>query len=173
MRDSGPEDVRFVEAAGELIRAASREHRIVPRDPAFLREKIEHARAALALEGDALVGFGYWSDWEGGRFVSHSGLVVDDAHRGRGLGRRLKERLLESARRALPGASLMSITVSPAVKTLNLALGYRPVPLEALTRDPAFWAGCAPCPELDAARAAGKLCCCEGFLLAPEERQAC
>ena len=58
--------------------------------------------------------------------LSHSGLVVAPDYRGRGLAKELKHRLFASSRDALPAARLMSITVAPAVKALNLALGFRP-----------------------------------------------
>jgi len=133
----------------------------------FLEDKLRRGRAALALSGGELVGFGYWADWEGGRFVSHSGLVVRPDHRGRGLGRELKRRLFDSSRRELPGATLMSLTNSPEVKALNLGLGFVVVPLAELTSDPRFWEGCATCRNYAEIRARGERCCCEGMVLRP------
>jgi GNAT superfamily N-acetyltransferase len=162
-------DAHRAEDAAALIAAAAASHDVALRAPALLRAKIEDDHAVVALEGEELVGFGFWSEWEEGRFVSHSGLVVRADRRGRGLGRRLKLALLESSRRGFPRASLMSLSNSPEIKALNLALGFRVVPLERLTRDPGFWDGCRACRNWAEVVARGERCCCEGMLLAPEE----
>ncbi len=167
VRESRPEDAHLAEAASELIRAASGEFDIAQRSPDWLREKIEKRRAALALRGAELVGFGYWSSWEDDRFVSHSGLVVKPELRGHGLGKKLKLVLFDSSRRALPRATLMSLTTSPQVKEMNLALGFRVVPLERLTRDPSFWEGCRTCRNYEEVQARGVICCCEGMIWEP------
>jgi len=54
------------------------------------------------------------------------------------------------------------------VKEMNLALGFRMVPLGRLTKDPAFWAGCRTCRNYAAVQARGELCCCEGMILEPD-----
>ena len=177
VRESRPEDVHLAEQAAALIAEASSEYDIAQRDPAWLAKKIEARRAALALVpdpsgGEQLVGFGYWSSWEADRFVSHSGLVVRPDQRGTGLGSQLKRVLFESSRRQLPAASLMSLTTSPQVRKLNLALGFRIVPLDELTRDPAFWEGCKTCRNYAEVQARGERCCCEGMLLRPEDAPA-
>lgn len=171
VRESRPEDVGFAAAASELIDAVADEFDIARRTPAWLARKIESAHAALAVKDGELVGFGYWSEWEGGRFVSHSGLVVRPDMHGRGLGRRLKTVLVRSSRRALPGATLMSLTTSPQVKKMNLSLGFRVVPLDRLTRDEAFWEGCKTCRNYAEVRARGERCCCEGMILEPASPQ--
>ena len=167
VRESTPEDVRFAEAASRLIEEASKEYDIARRTPEWLAKKIVARRAAVALEGDELVGFGYWSSWEGDAFVSHSGLVVRPDHRGTGLGRELKMVLFDSSRRQLPEATLMSLTTSPQVRRLNESLGFVVVPLDELTTDPAFWEGCKTCRNYEAVRARGEKCCCEGMILRP------
>jgi GNAT superfamily N-acetyltransferase len=164
------EDAAFGPAAAGLIDAAAGDFDIARRDAAFLERKIATGRAALALLGSELVGFGYWSEWESGRFVSHSGLVVRRDLTGRGIGRRLKLALFESSRRRFPHATLMSLTSSPQVRALNLSLGFRVVPLERLTSDPAFWEGCRTCRNFAAVQAAGGRCCCEGMILEPADQ---
>ncbi len=167
VRVAGPGDVQHAAAAAELIAAAAADHDIATRSPELLAEKIRTGHAAVALHAGELVGFGFWSEWEGGRFVSHSGLVVRGDLRGHGLGRRLKLALFESSRRVLPRATLMSLTTSPEVKAMNLSLGFRVVPLERLSKDPAFWAGCRTCRNYAEVQGRGELCCCEGMLLEP------
>ena len=168
VRVSRRADAPHAEEASRMIAEASREHDIALREVEWLRKKIEGGRAAVALRGEELVGFGYWSEWEDGRFVSHSGLVVRPELRGRGLGRRLKTVLLEESRRRFPRASLMSLTTSKEVKRMNLSLGFRPVPLERLTTDPAFWEGCRGCSNYEEVQRRGEKCCCEGLILEPE-----
>ena len=169
VRASRPEDVRFAEAAAQLIDAVADEYDIARRETAWLADKIEMGRAGLAFEDGELVGFGYWSDWEGGKFVSHSGLVVRLDKIGTGLGRRVKQVLVESSRRAMPEATLMSLTNSPQVKKLNLSFGFHVVPLERLTKDEAFWQGCKACRNYAAVQARGEQCCCEGMILEPDD----
>ena len=161
-----------MDAAVGLIHEAAAEHDIAERSPAMLRHKIESGRAALALQRrggtEELVGFGYYSEWEGGRFVSHSGLVVRPELRGRGLGRRLKQALFQASRERFPDAATMSLTTSPQVKAMNLSLGFQVVPLERLTSDPAFWDGCRTCRNYEEVKRRGEICCCEGMLLEPQ-----
>jgi len=162
-------DAVHADAAAALIDEAAREHDVARREAQFLRAKLATGRAAVALSGTGseLVGFGYWSEWEDGRFVSHSGLVVRPDHRGMGLGRRLKLVLFDASRRRFPAAALMSLTSSQEVKALNRSLGYRVVPLERLTIDPVFWEGCETCRRVAEVRARGERCCCEAMLFEP------
>lgn len=180
VRGTTAEDVIWAEPASALIEEASRTFDMATRAPDFLAQKIAAGKAALALrpaagppagdtaaDGQELVGFGYWSEWEGGAFVSHSGLVVSPAARGRGLGRRLKTVLFESSRSVYPDAAIMSLTTSEAVKAMNLSLGFRMCGLHELTDDPAFWAACEDCRNFEEARAAGRKCCNDGMILLP------
>jgi GNAT superfamily N-acetyltransferase len=165
VRIARPEDAPLARSAAALVRAAAADHDVAVRPAALLRSKIETGRAVVALRAGRLVGFGYFSEWEGGKFVSHSGLVVRAEERGRGLGRRIKTRLLRASRRLFPRARTMSLTSSPAVLSLNRSLGFRRVALSRLTRDPRFWEGCLGCRSYAKARRAGRRCCCSGMLL--------
>lgn len=167
VRPSGPDDVAHVEAAAALIAAAARDHDIAEREAGFLTEKIVTGKAAVALEGERLVGFGYYSAWEHGAFVSHSGLVVEPDRRGRGLGRRLKMALFEGSSARYPDAVTMSLTTSPQVRAMNLSLGFRPVGFGEMTTDEAFWDGCKTCRNYAKVLARGERCCCEGMILLP------
>ena len=168
VRVARQDDVRFAAAASALIKDYSDAHDIVDRAVDYLEQKIETGRAAVALHDDELVGFGFWSDWENGKFISHSGLVVRRDHWNRGLGRRIKEALFDSSRARFPQATLMSLTNSAQVKALNLSLGFVSVPLDRLTSDPKFWAGCVDCRNYQEVQARGDKCCCEGMIREPD-----
>ncbi len=168
VRESTPEDTPRAEQAAHLIAEASSHHDIATRTTEWLAKKVRARRAAVALDGDELVGFGYWSSWQEDTFVSHSGLVVRADYRGAGLGGDLKRVLFDSSRRQLPDARLISLTTSPQVRKLNLALGFEIVPLDQLTQDPAFWEGCKTCRNYEDVVARGEQCCCEGMLLLPD-----
>ena len=162
-------DVAYAETASALIAQAAVDYDVAQRSPELLREKILHGRAALALAGDELVGFGFWSPWEGGRFVSHSGLVVRPDKRGLMLGKRLKDELLSSSRRHFPEAILMSLTSSNAVQAMNVSLGFERVRLDQLTADPEFWRGCESCRNFAELMAHRDHCRCDGMILRPDE----
>ncbi len=162
-------DVPYAGVAERLIREAAADHDIALRPREMLEEKIRGEQAAVAIVNGELIGFGYYSAWEDGKFVSHSGLVVREDYRGRRLARELKLKLFEASRRRHPDATLMSLTTSPAVKALNLSLGFEEVPIERLTTDPAFWEGCKACRNYERIRAEGKKCCCEAMILEPED----
>lgn len=167
VRTSGPKDAGWAGQAAALIREAARSHDIAVRTEDVLRSKLRSGRAVLAFDGAELVGFGYFSEWEGGRFLSHSGLVVRDDRRGAGLGRALKMALFEASRVRFPQATVMSLTTSPEVMALNRSLGFRPVPFEEMTKDEEFWRGCETCRNWEETRRLGKKCCCQGMILSP------
>ncbi len=162
-----PSDGDLSEAAEKLIENAVKGADIARRCQHLLRQKIEAGHAAVAISGGQLVGVGYFSAWQDGKFVSHSGLVVREDHQGEGLGRKLKERLFEASRREFKDASIISLTTSPAVEALNLSLGFEKVPLSEFTTDPAFWKGCETCRNYEQVQRAGKKCCCFGMILRP------
>ena len=153
-----------------MIELASRDNDIAVRDEAMLRDKIATGRAVVGLDGGELVGFGYFAEWEGGRRVSHSGLVVAESHQGIGLGRRLKEALIAASDALFPDASTISLTTSKAVEALNLSLGFRRCELDELTDDPAFWEGCLTCRNYARVQARGEKCCCFGMIREPSSK---
>jgi len=167
VRVAGPDDVELAEAAERLIETVVDQADIARRSEATLRAKIESGQAAIALKGGELIGFGYFSAWQGGQFVSHSGLVVRPDFQGHGLGHRLKQCLFEASRRQYPDAAIISLTTSPAVEAMNRALGFERVPLEELTTDPEFWKGCETCRNYAEVQRQGKKCCCFGMILRP------
>ncbi len=168
VRASTEDDEHLAPIAAGLIEEASKDFDIARREVDFLASKIRSGRAALALLGKKLIGFGYWSDWEDGKFLSHSGLVVIPAMRGHGLGRHLKAVLFETSKARRPDAVLMSLTTSPTVRAYNEALGFKPCSLDDLTDDPAFWEGCKACRNYAEVQAKGLRCCCEAMILRPD-----
>lgn len=171
-RQSTAADGQLSQLAANLIANAISEFDMAPRPKAFLDATIESGRAALALADNDLVGFGYFSAWENGRFVSHSGLVVKPDYRGQGLGRQLKMVLFNASQQQFPRAVLMSLTNSTQVKAMNLKLGYEVVPIEQLTTDPGFWEGCKNCRNYTQTQASGLRCCCEAMALKPKNAKA-
>jgi GNAT superfamily N-acetyltransferase len=170
VRTSGPQDVGWAAPAAALIREAARSHDIAVRSEELLRSKLRSGRAVLGFFGQELVGFGYYSEWEGGRFLSHSGLVVRPDMRGKGLGRALKLALFEASRVRFPKAIVMSLTTSPEVMALNSSLGFVPVPFEDMTKDEEFWKGCETCRNWEEAKRLGQQCCCQGMILTPDSQ---
>ena len=118
---------------------------IAVRSEAYLEEMIRERCAVLCLRGQLLVGFATAHAWQDDRFVSHSAMVVAPEFRGRGLARRIKERLIRLSRRKWPHAAIMSLTLSPAVERLNKSFRFEAVPYCDLTTDMEFWKGCEGC----------------------------
>jgi len=160
-------DQDFAPLVAALIREASIEHDIALRAEELLEFKIRTGRAVMAFYDEDLVGFAYFSEWEEGRFISHSGLVVRADMRGAGLGRALKMALFEASRARFPDAVVMSLSSSEEVIALNRSLGFKPVPFEKMTRDEGFWKGCESCRNWPETHAAGERCCCQGMILEP------
>ena len=155
------EHARFASRVTALLRWAAQEGAAVAiRTPAYVRLLIRERKAVVALAGDRLVGFMFLQVWDEGRFVSHSGMVVDRAFRGRGIARALKQKILALTRRRFPRAAIVSLTQAPEVLEMNRRLGFRPVSQEDLPRDAGFWKACATCPYFEGPRRkAGERCC--------------
>ena len=142
---------------------------IAGRSADYLSQKIRDGKAMIATRPDGTwVGFAYLEIWEGGKFVSQSGLIVDSAYRQHGIARQLKYALFALSRRLFPNAKLFSITTSQAVMGLNTQLGFRPVAFSELPQEARFWGQCASCQNCDIlARTGGKYCLCTGMLYEP------
>lgn len=172
VRVATPEDRGYATHAVQLIADAAKDNDIAVRGEAMLRGKIETGRAAIALDGSQLVGFGYFADWggatDGTRAVSHSGLVVDPGWQGHGIGRLLKEQLFQASLRLFPNATTISLTTSKAVMALNESLGFERCEFDEMSADPAFWAGCKTCRNYEQMQNEGKRCCCIGMIRRPD-----
>jgi hypothetical protein len=85
-----------------------------------------------------------------------------------GLAKKIKKLIFEICRTKFPSACIFSITKSPAVKKMNLALGFKEVNYTELTTDPKFWKGCETCPHYpELLENEMKACQCMGMLFKP------
>ena len=138
---------------------------IAKRDPEYVREKLRNGNAVIALDGDTFVGFCYIEIFEGKKYVSNSGLIVNEAYRKLGMAKRIKKRVFKLAQDKFPEARVFGITTSLAVMKINSELGYKPVTYSELTQDEEFWKGCKSCPNYDILlRNNKKMCLCTGML---------
>ena len=169
---AGEEHVKYIDEILETITAAAkvRGTGIAKRSPEYVRQKMLEHKAVVALCGDEFAGFSYIECWSNKQFVANSGLIVANKYRGRGLSRRIKERIFKLSREMFPNAKIFSLTTGAAVMKINFELGYRPVTFDELTTDEAFWRGCESCVNFDILqRNGGHKCLCTGLLYDPKE----
>lgn len=164
--------LRLAEKICELYAASAKERGtgIAKRQPEYIQKKMEQENAIIALRGEELAGFCYIETWTHDKYVANSGLIVAPEFRGKGLAKRIKQRVFQYARTKYPTARVFGITTSLAVMKINHDLGYRPVTFSELTQDEAFWNGCQSCPNFDIlTRNDRKLCLCTGMLAPSKE----
>jgi len=138
---------------------------IATRSPEYISKKIQRGDAVIALKDKQLVGFCYIETFTSGKYVSNSGLIVDESFRGQGLAKKIKKVVFQLARDKYPDAKVFGITTSPVVMNINFGLGYRPVPFSKLTSDEQFWNGCKTCVNYDVLlRNDRQLCLCTGMV---------
>lgn len=148
------------------------------REPSYIAEKIQAGNGIIALDwtgtdggGEGtmipeLAGFCYIQPWEHGLFVAHSGLIVLPGYRGMGLASAIKKKAFELTAGKYPQAKIFGLTTSPAVRKINLALGYREVPYSGITSDINFWKGCCSCVHFPTlCREGFESCRCTAMLL--------
>jgi acetyltransferase (GNAT) family protein len=154
------------------VSALQRGTGIAKRTPEYIRKKINHQDAVIALVDGKFAGFCYIESWEHGKFVAHSGLIVHPDYRHLGLAKKIKTFVFEYSQQKHPNAKIFGITTGLAVMKINSDLGYRPVPFSELTDDPSFWAGCKTCTNFDILqRKENKMCLCTGMLYDPSEKK--
>ena len=142
------------------------------RTPEYIAEKIAAGKGVIALDGDSLAGFCYIAGWEHDFFVSHSGLIVKPEYRGCGLAKAMKAKAFELSAVRFPGARVFGLTTSPAVKKINLELGYKAVPYKQITRDIDFWMGCFTCTHYETlCKNAFEECFCTAMVYNPNENK--
>ncbi|OWK71832.1 N-acetyltransferase [Pedobacter sp. AJM] len=161
--------------AGEIVdetlnSAIIRGSGISRRTPASIIEKMETGKAIIAVtSGGEWVGFSYFENWEHGKFISNSGLIVKPKFRNSGVAKCIKNRIFNLSRRHFPQARIFSITSGAAIMKMNSQLGFEPVTFDQITQDEAFWAGCASCTNFDILkRKKRRNCLCTAMLFTPE-----
>lgn len=143
---------------------------IAKRKPEYIVQKINQAKAVIAMSGERFAGFSYIETWEHHRYVTTSGLIVHPDFRGMGVAKMIKDMTFTLARIRWPKAKIFSLTSGAAVMAMNTKLGYKPVTFADLTDDEAFWRGCEGCVNVDVLhRTERKYCICTAMLYDPEE----
>ena len=115
---------------------------IARRTPEYVAAKIQNGNAVIALDGEVFAGFCYIEVWGHGKYVAHSGLIVDPEYRGQGLAKKIKKGVFDLSLEKYPQAKVFGITTGMPVMKINYELGYKPVHFSELTDDPEFWKGC-------------------------------
>ena len=142
---------------------------IALRSPDYIRKKIENNNAIIAVEKDKFAGFCYIEKWGHGKYVAHSGLIVDPSFRGQGLAKKIKKLTFEHSIKKYPNAKIFGITTGLPVMKINYSLGYKPVTFSELTDDEEFWKGCQTCKNYDVLNRTNKeMCLCTGMLYDPK-----
>ena len=158
---------RFAEHICDTIQDAAQKRGtgIARRSPEYIKTKMTTGNAVIALDGDTFAGFCYIEVWGGKNFVAHSGLIIVEEYRGRGLAKAIKSKVLDLSIHKYPKAKIFGITTGSAVMKINYQLGYKPVTFNELTDDPKFWDGCQTCLNYDIlTRTNRKMCLCTGML---------
>jgi GNAT superfamily N-acetyltransferase len=142
---------------------------IALRSPDYIRKKIENNNAIIAVNKDKFAGFCYIEKWGHGKYVAHSGLIVDPSFRGQGLAKKIKKLTFEHSIKKYPNAKIFGITTGLPVMKINYSLGYKPVTFSELTDDEEFWKGCQTCKNYDVLNRTNKeMCLCTGMLYDPK-----
>jgi len=169
-------DVKYV---NEIVALIEKESQVIGagfavRTPEYIEDKIMQGHSVIALDavtGD-LAGFIYLETWQHNKYVANSGLVVEEKYRGKGIGRRLKEKAFELTRKLFPEAKIFDLTTSLAVIKINSRLGYEPVDYSQLTTDDDFWMECETCMYYDVlVRTKRTNCLCEAMLFDPAKKK--
>ncbi len=162
----------YAQAICDMIEAAAkvRGTGIAKRDPEYIRKKIQEQKAVIAIAKDGtLAGFCYIETWEHGKYVAHSGLIVNEKFRALGLAKMIKQEAFNLSRKKFPDAKIFGLTTSLPVMKINSELGYKPVTFSELTQDDSFWKGCQSCVNYDVlTRTQRKHCLCTGMLHDPK-----
>ena len=133
--------------------------------PSYIKEKILSGNSVIAVNNKDFAGFCYIEVWGHGKYVAHSGLIVSPNYRKRGIGKKIKEKVLELSLKKYPDSKIFGITTGMPVMKINYELGYRPVHFSELTDDPEFWKGCKTCQNYDVLnRTKFSMCLCTGML---------
>jgi hypothetical protein len=168
IRIAVPADVKYVYPILEEMERSARARGtgIARRTPQSLCRKIYEGKAVIAVtvEG-SWAGFSYVEVWDGGAFVSNSGLIVNPAFRGAGVATDIKKRVFDLSRERYPRAAVFSITTGSAVMKMNHKLGFAPVTYGEITTDDHFWDQCKQCVNYPILESTGRrMCLCTAML---------
>ena len=167
---AGEDALKYADDVSAMIdeAAKSKNSGLAHRTPEYIRQKIREGKAVIAFVNSEVAGFCYIATWQGGEFVSHSGLIVSPKFRGRGLATAIKKECFLLSRDKYPNAKIFGLTTSPAVMRINTELGYVPVAFPELTTDEEFWKGCETCANFDILQRTKRFnCLCTGMLFDP------
>jgi GNAT superfamily N-acetyltransferase len=144
---------------------------IAKRTPEYVAGKMLEGKAVIAVTDKGVwVGFCYIEEWEHGKFVANSGLIVSPEYRKSGVARQIKKRIFELSKEKYPDAKIFGLTTGLAVMKINSELGYEPVTYSELTDDETFWAGCKSCVNYDILMSKDrKNCMCTAMLYDPKD----
>lgn len=150
--------------------AIARGSGISKRTPESLCEKMRAGKAIIAItSGGEWVGFSYFEIWESGDFISNSGLIIKPKFRNSGVAKCIKTRIFNLSRRIYPQTKIFSITSGAAIMKMNSQLGFAPVTFDQITKDEAFWAGCASCINFSILEQKKRCnCLCTAMLFMPK-----
>lgn len=146
---------------------------IARRSPETIIEKMLSHKAVIAFakNGD-WAGFCYISEWDGGKYVSNSGLIIAPPFRRKGLARQIKKKIFELSRIKFPEAKIFGLTTSSAVMKINSEMKYEPVIYSEITTDAAFWQGCESCVNHSIlVSKERKNCLCTAMLFDPSQHK--
>ena len=144
---------------------------IALRSPEYIRKKIENGNAVIAIKKNDFAGFCYIEIWGHGKYVAHSGLIVNPLFRGKGLAKKIKKLTFEHSIIKYPNAKIFGITTGLPDMKINYQLGYKPVTFSELTSDEEFWKGCQTCKNYDVLNRTNKsMCLCTGMLYEPKNK---
>lgn len=154
-----------------LSSALARGTGISGRSPELLEEKMKKGEAVIAFSSDGTwAGFSFISDWNNGKYVSNSGLIVAPQFRHTGLAKKIKQKIFWLSRQKYPEAKIFSLTTGLAVMKMNHELGFEPVTYSELTTDDAFWENCKSCVNCSILLSKErKNCLCTAMLYNPKQ----
>ena len=102
---------------------------IARRSPAYIKEKILSGNSVIATNDKEFAGFCYIEVWDHGKYVAHSGLIVSPNYRKRGIGKKIKEKVLDLSLKKYP--HLLRQTPEP-----RRTEGFAPSPGPSRSRAP-------------------------------------
>lgn len=161
---------KYANSIAKMIeRASERKGTVLAvRKSEYILDKLLKGKSIIALDGQVVVGFCYFQNWENDQFIAHSGLIVNENYLGRGLSKKLKKQIFDVSRQKFPKAKIFGLTTSPAVMKINYELGYQSVNYSQLTNDENFWIGCKSCSNYQLLiKEKRKKCKCTGMLMDP------